>query len=189
MKLSLRTTATVSFLVLALLPGCRSRPKAAPTATPAPVVAATPAPSTPVDNSRDFVASEPERDVLPSDLSELTRMAHDRGWLRDAFFAFDASTLDSDARDALATSARWLRDNPRYGLVVEGHTDERGTSQYNLALGDRRAETAREYLVQLGLPASRVRTVSYGEERPFATGSNEYAWAQNRRAHLVLVSD
>lgn len=189
MKLSLRTTAIVSLLLLALFPGCRSRPKAQPTTTPAPVSVSTPAPASSVDTSRDFIATEPERDLLPSDLYEMTRMAQERGWLRDAFFAFDTSTLDADARDALSTSARWLRDNPQYVLLVEGHTDERGTSQYNLALGDRRAETAREYLVQLGLTPGRVRTVSFGEERPFSEGSNESAWARNRRAHLVLVSD
>ena len=188
MNAGFRNSALVSLMVLALLPGCRSRTKSAPVTTPEPVAAA-PAPATPVENSRDFVATEPDREVLPSDLSDLTRMAHERGWLRDAYFAYDASTLDTEARDALAASAMWLRDNPRYSLLVEGHTDERGTSQYNLALGDRRAEAAREYLVQMGLASSRVRTISYGEERPFDTASNASAWARNRRAHLVLVSD
>ena len=190
MQRILGTVLTSSLvLTLLLLPGCRSKSKAEPVTSPPPVVEQAP-PSTPVSSGDDdFVSRDVDRDVLPSDLSELTRMAHERGWLRDAFFAYDAATLSGEAREALAMSARWLRDNPRYTLLVEGHCDERGTSQYNLALGDRRAQTARDYLVQVGVPASRIRTTSYGEERPFDTGSNESAWARNRRAHLVLVSD
>jgi peptidoglycan-associated lipoprotein len=125
-------------------------------------------------------------DVLSEDIAEANRVAHDRGWIRDAFFAFDASTLDDDAQQALQQSATWLREHPEFRILIEGHCDERGTEQYNLALGDRRAETAVAYLVTLGVDRGRIRTVSYGEERPFEEGSNEEAWSQNRRAHLVL---
>ncbi|HYC93799.1 MAG TPA: peptidoglycan-associated lipoprotein Pal [Thermoanaerobaculia bacterium] len=125
-------------------------------------------------------------DVLSEDIREANRAARERGWIRDAFFAFDATTLDAEAQEALRQSATWLRQNPEYRIRIEGHCDERGTEQYNLALGDRRADTALSYLVTLGVDRARIQTVSYGEERPFEEGANESAWAQNRRAHLVL---
>ena len=169
---------------------CRSRrtvtaPRSAPPVTTAP--APEPAVSVPAPD-RDFVQPEREpRDVLSEDILEANRVARERGWIRDAFFAFDASTLDADAQEALRHSAAWLRQNPEYRIRIEGHCDERGTEQYNLALGERRAATAASYLATLGVDRSRVQTVSYGEERPFEEGSNETAWAQNRRAHLVLA--
>ena len=114
-------------------------------------------------------------------------MAQERGWIRDAMFAFDSSTLNADAQQALRDSATWLRAHSEYGLFVQGHCDNRGTEQYNLALGDRRASAAAQFLEASGVDAARIRTVSYGEERPFAEGSDEEVWALNRRAHLVLV--
>ena len=88
---------------------------------------------------------------------------------------------------ALTASAEWLKSHGQYGLLIEGHCDERGTEQYNLALGDKRANTAKEYLATLGVDTGRIRTVSYGEERPFDGGHDDAAWSKNRRAHLVLV--
>ncbi|HVE72014.1 MAG TPA: peptidoglycan-associated lipoprotein Pal [Thermoanaerobaculia bacterium] len=126
------------------------------------------------------------REVLSEDIREANRVARERGWIQDAFFAFDASTLDSEAQEALRRSAAWLRQNPEYRLRIEGHCDDRGTEQYNLALGDRRADTALSYLAALGIDRARIATVSYGEERPFEEGADESAWAQNRRVHLVL---
>lgn len=169
---------------------CRSRRTVPPPQSAPPVATATapePAVSVPAPD-RDFVQPETDtRDVLSEDIREANRMARERGWIRDAFFAFDASTLDSEAQEALRQSATWLRQNPDYRIRIEGHCDERGTEQYNLALGDRRAEAAAAYLATLGVPRARIETVSYGEERPFEEGSNETAWAQNRRAHLVLA--
>ena len=130
---------------------------------------------------------EPDLNVLSADIVEANRQARDRGFIRDAFFAFDASTLDSDAQAALTQTASWLRSNPQYRIRIEGHCDERGTEQYNLALGDRRAETAAAFLAAAGIDRSRIETVSYGEERPFETWSTEEAWAQNRRAHILLA--
>ncbi|HYI12286.1 MAG TPA: peptidoglycan-associated lipoprotein Pal [Thermoanaerobaculia bacterium] len=126
------------------------------------------------------------RDVLSEDIREANRVARERGWIQDAFFAFDASTLGTEAQEALHRSATWLRQNPEYRLRIEGHCDDRGTEQYNLALGDRRADAALSYLLALGIDSARIETVSYGEERPFEEGAIESAWAQNRRAHLVL---
>ena len=179
------------FLSLSVLAasGCRSRRQVPPPQTAPPVeTATTPEPAVPVQSpDRDFEPSQtPAEDVLSEDIREADRMARERGWIRDAFFAFDASTLDSDAQDALQQSATWLRSHPEFRIRIEGHCDERGTEQYNLALGDRRAETAASYLATLGVARSRIETVSYGEERPFEEGSDEAAWAQNRRAHLVL---
>ena len=124
---------------------------------------------------------------LPADIEELNRVAQQRGYLQDAFFAYDESTLSPEAQAALTAAANWLKKNPQYNLLIEGHCDERGTEQYNLALGDRRANTAKEYLMTLGVDGNRIRTVSYGEERPFDPGHTESAWAKNRRAHLVIV--
>jgi peptidoglycan-associated lipoprotein len=104
---------------------------------------------------------------------------------QDAFFDYDKSDLRDDAKAALDADAKSLRDQADVHIVIEGHCDERGTTEYNLALGERRAAAARDYLVAAGIDASRIEVVSMGEERPFATGSNEEAWAQNRRAHIV----
>jgi peptidoglycan-associated lipoprotein len=128
-----------------------------------------------------------DSNVLSADLDEANRVARERGFINDAFFNFDASTLDADAQETLRRSALWLRDHNEYGLLIEGHCDERGTEQYNLGLGDRRAATAATYLTALGVTPDRIKTVSYGEDRPFEEGSYEAAWAQNRRAHLVLT--
>jgi peptidoglycan-associated lipoprotein len=144
---------------------------------------------TQVEQRPDFVREQPPtEEPLPTDIERLNVEVQRRGLVRDAFFEYDAFTLSGDAQDALTTSAAWLRSNPQYNLLVEGHCDERGTEQYNLALGDRRANIVKEYLMTLGLDSSRIRTVSYGEERPFEEGHDESAYRQNRRAHLVLVS-
>lgn len=169
--------------------GCRSRRQVSPPQPTPPVeTAATPDTTVSVPSpDREFEPAPAPADVLSEDIVEANRMARDRGWLRDAFFGFDAATLDADAQEALQQSARWLRDHPEFTLRIEGHCDARGTEQYNLALGDRRADAAASYLEALGVDRSRVKTVSYGEERPFEEGDNESAWAQNRRAHLVLT--
>jgi peptidoglycan-associated lipoprotein len=102
---------------------------------------------------------------------------------------FDTDKYDIDASDqtALAKQAQWLLQYPSKRATIEGHCDERGTREYNLALGERRANAAKNYLVSLGIDASRLSTISYGKERPVALGSNEQAWAQNRRAVTVTV--
>ncbi len=103
------------------------------------------------------------------------------------FFDTDKFNVDSEDQGVLRSQASWLAQYPNVSIVVEGHADERGTRDYNLALGERRANSAKNYLITLGVAASRIRTVSYGKERPQATGSNESAWAQNRRAVTVTV--
>ncbi len=102
------------------------------------------------------------------------------------FFAFDSSELNAESRQTLEALAAWLQTFPATNLVVEGHADERGTREYNLALGERRANSAASYLVALGIDPNRISTISYGEERPAVLGSNESAWARNRRAVFVV---
>ena len=104
----------------------------------------------------------------------------------DVFFGYDRFELDADSRAVLGRNARLLRENPTARVLIEGHCDERGTAQYNMALGEKRAEEVKRYLVSLQVPASRIDTVSYGKERPFVIGNGEEAWSQNRRAHFVL---
>jgi peptidoglycan-associated lipoprotein len=102
------------------------------------------------------------------------------------FFATDKSDLSAEARATLQKQAVWLRRYPNVTVTIEGHCDERGTREYNLALGERRANAVREYLRNLGVDTARMKTISYGKERPVALGSNEAAWAQNRRAVTVV---
>lgn len=104
----------------------------------------------------------------------------------DIYFDFDKSNLLLLAQDVLRRKAEWLWSNPEISVIIEGHCDERGTNEYNLALGDRRAESARSFLVDLGIASSRLTTISYGEERPVDPGHNEEAWAKNRRAHFTI---
>ncbi len=119
--------------------------------------------------------------IVPGSQQDLIVNVGDR-----VFFAFNRFDLSEDARGVLERQAVWLSANPGVSVVVEGHTDDRGTREYNLALGERRANSTRDYLVALGVSPDRIRTVSYGEERPVSSASVEDAWAQNRRAVTVV---
>jgi peptidoglycan-associated lipoprotein len=190
---------TLAVALVIAAPACRSRRKLPPPVTNTGSTTTIPdvptLTSQPTDTAEsisaepDFVRPEPMEDAIPSDIEELNRWAQTKGYIRDAFYNYDEATLDDAAQGALSTSANWLksREGANYNLLVEGHCDERGTEQYNLALGDRRANSARDYLMTLGVDGGRIRTVSYGEERPFDEGHDDSAMAQNRRAHLVLV--
>jgi len=109
----------------------------------------------------------------------------DRG-IKDAYFDYDKADIRADARDALSQTAAFLKSYPQMKVVVEGHCDERGSTEYNLALGDRRAAAAKQFLVSLGITADRLETVSYGKERPFCSAATEECYTQNRRAHFVM---
>ena len=104
----------------------------------------------------------------------------------DIYFDFDSSALGDMAKNVLSRKAEWLRMNQDASVIIEGHCDERGTSAYNIALGDRRAESAKAFLMDLGIDANQLSSISYGEERPVDSGKNEEAWAKNRRAHFVV---
>lgn len=118
--------------------------------------------------------------IAPGSMEDFVVNVGDR-----VFFALDSSELSSTAQDTLAKQAAWLKAYPAVNITVEGHCDERGTREYNLALGERRANAAKNYLVSQGISAGRVSTISYGKEKPVALGSNEEAWAQNRRGVSV----
>lgn len=105
-----------------------------------------------------------------------------------AYFDYDSYTLRADARNALKENASWLKKNKNVNVQIEGHCDERGTTEYNLALGERRANAARDFLARLGVPKSRLSVISYGEERPADAGHDESAWSSNRRAAFVILS-
>ena len=104
----------------------------------------------------------------------------------DVYFDFDSSAIEDAAKNLLFQKADWLRMNPDASVIIEGHCDERGTSAYNIALGDRRSESAKAFLLNLGIDGNLLSTISYGEERQVDTGKNEGAWAKNRRAHFVI---
>jgi peptidoglycan-associated lipoprotein len=104
------------------------------------------------------------------------------------FYAYDQAEIDALGQQALHTNADLMKKYPTWVVTIEGHSDERGTAEYNLALGERRALAARNYLVSLGVPADRLRTVSYGKEFPFEPGHDENSWSKNRRAHFVVTS-
>jgi peptidoglycan-associated lipoprotein len=106
--------------------------------------------------------------------------------LSDVYFEFDKSRITEEAKQTLAENARQLNDAGSMAVTIEGHCDERGTNAYNLALGEKRANAAKEYLVSLGVGAGRITTISYGEEKPFDAGHDEQAWSKNRRAHFVV---
>jgi peptidoglycan-associated lipoprotein len=109
------------------------------------------------------------------------------GPLADIRFDLDSSNLSDAARQVLGQHAVWLKDHPRAQVTIEGHCDERGTVDYNLALGEGRARSARDYLASLGVDPGRLRTVSFGKEKPLDPSANEAAWSKNRRAHFVVT--
>jgi peptidoglycan-associated lipoprotein len=104
----------------------------------------------------------------------------------DIFFAYDSSALTAQAQEILRKKATFMKANANAKVTIEGHCDDRGTNEYNLALGEARARSAKAFLVDLGIPAARLATISYGEERPIAKGQTEEAWSKNRRAHFVI---
>ena len=111
------------------------------------------------------------------------------GWnitQNNIYYEFDKSTLTPMAQDTLMRHAAWLRENADVTVTIEGHADERGTNEYNLALGDRRADSAKAFLVDLGIASSRLTTISYGEERPLCMQQNEECWTKNRRGHFIV---
>ncbi|MSP50384.1 MAG: peptidoglycan-associated lipoprotein Pal [Alphaproteobacteria bacterium] len=126
-------------------------------------------------------ATAPRTGPVPGSQQDLVVNVGDR-----VFFDLDKSDLKPDARRTLERQAAWLKQYGNVAVSIEGHCDERGTREYNLALGDRRAKAASNYLVSLGIAATRIKTISYGKERPAVLGSNEASWSQNRRSVTVV---
>ena len=174
-----RTTSLLAFAAaLALTAGCSSR--RAQDLPPEPPSSSTPGEDDSATGDQNGGIGET---ALPGSRADfLQNVPADR-----VFFGFDSYDIDSEARRILDAQAQWLNANPNVRVTIEGHADERGTREYNLALGERRANAAKDFLIANGVPAGRLTTISWGKERPVALGSNEEAWAQNRRAVTVVV--
>ena len=136
---------------------------------------------------RAIMAEEQARQAEAMRQAEMAQMAAAAFVNEDVHFAFDSSLLDAEAERVLEQKAAWLLDNAGATVQIEGHCDERGTSAYNLALGERRANSVQEYLTVLGVDPVRLSTISYGEEQPLDPGHDEAAWSRNRRAHFVII--
>ncbi len=157
-------------LALALSAGCASRKQVSTTQ-------ATPPPPPPVETKPETPPPPPPppQEKAPEEKFEL----------QDAFFDFDDFSLRTDAKAALDADAKYLEKSSGVKVIIEGHCDERGSVEYNLALGEKRARAAKDYLVSFGITGGRITTISYGKERPFDPGHDETAWSKNRRAHFV----
>ena len=133
------------------------------------------------NNNNDQTPPSASTTVTPGSVADFKQNIGDR-----VYFDTDMSSIREDGRAVLAKQAEWLKKYTNYPITIEGKCDERGTREYNLALGERRANAARQYLIAQGIPADRIKTISYGKERPAVLGSNETAWAQNRRGVTVI---
>ena len=165
---SFRFVAMAAVLALA---GCASKPKPAPEAPPPTPEAAAP------------VQSQVETTVVPGSVQDFRVNVGDT-----VHFDYDKYDVTSEDRDLLQRQAAWLQKYPQVRVTIEGHCDERGTREFNLALGARRANAVKEYLVSLGISSARVDTISYGKERPMCTESSESCWSQNRRGVTTITS-
>ena len=192
-RLTWRILAGVLFVSLLAITACGEKEvTVTPEPAPAPPVSpistdpnTTTAPTTIADIVPSLPAPTPADSSLAGhDLNELNRSIP----LAPIFFDYDSAEMTTEAQSNLANNADVMRNNPTWIVTIEGHCDERGTAEYNLALSERRTLAARNYLVALGIPVHRLRTVSYGEEFPFDPGNDEAAWAQNRRAHFVVTA-
>ncbi len=190
-----RKALTCLILAAAMLPmfGCPKKKPATPaqdlnvdTTTVQPMAPNAPATDVP-EPMAPKVDDQVEDRLLSADLQVVNDELRRRGFAADAYFQYDEASLSDETRDRLSKNADLLKGAPQLVLIIEGHADERGTNEYNLALGERRANAAKDYLTSLGVAEGRLRTLSYGEERPACTESAENCWAQNRRAHMVVT--
>jgi peptidoglycan-associated lipoprotein len=192
MRIRSASVAVLAGIVVASLALGACAPKKPPVARPLPPPppppttqeAPPPPPPAPVAE-RPVVTPQPiaEDPMTSRSVDELNRDSP----MRVAYFGYDSAELSAEARAALDANAAILKKYPTWTVTVEGHCDERGTAEYNLALGERRAVAAQSYMVALGIPASRVKIVSYGKEFPFDPGHDDAAWSKNRRAHFVIT--
>lgn len=184
--MSKKKIALILCLVLTLVvfaPACKKKSKGETVPDPdAQQQVQTPEPTepetAPTEQIEDFKSAEPD----VREINESAAAVNERGELKTIYFGYDKDELTDAARATLRQNANWLKASSQWNVVLHGHCDERGTIEYNLALGQRRANSVRSYMASLGVDASRIRTVSYGEERPMDNGHNEAAWAKNRRA-------
>jgi peptidoglycan-associated lipoprotein len=183
-----RIPVIVLMLALAATAGACKKQKPAtipPPAEPAPTTApAEPVPTTPKETVSDFPPETTTKTDMDPSVDELNR----QGVLKTVYFDYDQEQLRDDARSTLQANAQWLRAHPGYKVRIEGNADDRGTIEYNLALGQRRADSVREYLGSLGATTGDLEVISYGEEKPVIDGQDEGSWSKNRRADFVIVS-
>ena len=193
----IRLVAVLAVVALATAACSRKKPPVArptppPPAAAGPGTAAPPPPPEPLAEPEPPVASVPVEPAISGNtmdynarsLDELNRESP----LQPVFYPLDSSEVAGEMQATLQKNAEILKQYPSWVVTIEGHCDERGTAEYNLSLGDRRAHAARAYLISLGIPAERLKTVSYGKEFPFDPGTTEEAFARNRRAHFVVTS-
>lgn len=189
------TLLCIVMLSLALTVSCAKKPPETTTASDQAEAADTMT----AESGTDTAQAAADEDALTEEELEARRQAEaearqeaadarDRFVSEKVYFKFDDSSLTDSARDALRDKVQWLRNHPDACVIIEGHCDERGTDEYNLALGSRRAESVKDFLTKAGIDGSRLTTISYGEERPAAKGHNEEAWAENRRAEFRFCS-
>lgn len=184
MKMDRKWIVLAALSALLLVSACAKKPD--PVVTPPPQTTER-APTT--DVAPDTTPAGPvdaREESPPPSIQELQAEAERAGLLGDVFYDFDKYDLRPEARERLAKNADYMKRNPGLKFTIEGHCDERGTNEYNIALGQSRSTSALDYLVSLGVAASRFKTISYGEERPFCTESNEACWQKNRRARFVI---
>ena len=184
MNRPIRTVATLLPIIslTLLLAGCPKRPAMTAATAPPPLPPAAAAPPTPAAPAPAPVAPAPVAPptAAPAPAPAPPKEYRDNAALKQIFFAFDKADIRPDDAQTLAASAAYLKANPNQLLLIEGHCDERGTSEYNLALGERRAKAAMTFLVSNGVEASRITTISYGKERPVCSERNEACWSKNR---------
>jgi peptidoglycan-associated lipoprotein len=183
---------TVVPVLLALLSGCpKKKPNTPPKDLNVETTTVAPPPPASTEDVRPpqtpTTADKTENPLLSEDLQVVNDELRRRGFAGDIYFNYDESNLSDEAREKLARNADVLKGQPQFQVTIEGHCDERGTSEYNLALGERRANAVRDYLGSLGVTPARMRTISYGKERPVCTQNEESCWSQNRRAHMVVT--
>jgi peptidoglycan-associated lipoprotein len=184
--------ALIAVLVAAIGAGAcggKKAPVARPLPPPPPMTTTTPPPPAPPTAVPDTTPIPPEPKITDDPLvSGDLDVINKNSPFQPVFFSLDSFEVEGIAQQALNNNAEILKKYPSWVITIEGHCDERGTAEYNLALGEKRALAARTYLVSLGVPADRLRTVSYGKEFPFDPGHDEAAWSKNRRAHFVVTS-
>jgi peptidoglycan-associated lipoprotein len=193
MRTPISSTFIAALLVAATVAGCSKKqppvavtpPPSTTTTVPATPDPVPPPPPTPVPVPPPIVPDEP---VVSDPLAGMTPDEINReAPLAPVFFGLDSDVVDADGQQVLQKNAEVLKKYSTWAITIEGHSDERGTAEYNLALGERRAMAVKVYLVSLGIAADRIRTVSYGKEFPFDPGHDEAAWKNNRRGHFVVT--
>lgn len=179
----------LSALVLLAVGACKKDAPEPPAPPPPPPPAEEPPPPEPVPEPPAPPVVEVPESPWSEDILAANEEVHGKGLLGDVYFEFDKATLTDSTRSQLSKNADFLNsdDGEEFVISIEGHCDERGTNDYNLALGDRRSNTARDYLLSLGVSGDRLRTISYGEERPQCEESNEDCWQMNRRAYFRVI--